>query len=119
MNLTTQNMSNCIGDVMEGRRKKDANTYDVEPERKPNEIMINIVSNASFSFLLFVSFGMNDDRKKQTERQIHTHIYSLLLNNTRTFSFLVICIRYFSLSLSSLSSTTPTCWLRRVTDLFL
>jgi len=36
---------------------------------KMNEIMINIAKNVFFlSLSRFVSFGMNDDRKKQTER---------------------------------------------------
>ena len=72
-----------MGTLWREEEEKDANTYEAEPERKPNEIMINIVSNASFSFLLFGSFGMNDDRKKQTERQIHTHIYTLCYLTTQ------------------------------------
>jgi hypothetical protein len=53
--LTTQNIHNYIGYVIEERKrkKKDANKYEAERERereKMNEIMINIASNAYFSF---------------------------------------------------------------------
>ena len=62
INLTTQNIHNYIGDVIEDRRKKDAKKYEAERERKANEIMINITST-----LISLSLRMNDDRKKQTE----------------------------------------------------
>jgi hypothetical protein len=67
----TQNIHNYIGDVIEKREKKMQISKKQKGE-KTNEIMINIVSNAysflSLSLSPLVSFGMNDNHKKQTER---------------------------------------------------